>query len=401
MFGCQLFLEVFYSLKAHKIRTVFTGFGVMWAMLILVLLQGAGTGFHNGIMKTFRSYSIPCMRIYGGYGLTGDIHLTEALTDDLATSLNVFGQVMPVFKKECSVVYAQALHKSAILGVRVGYEEINDLALVEGRFFNERDLAARLPVCILGLQMKKQIFDTKTAVGRFIIIDGVMVCVVGVLDETTWLNNASIMIPSSLFKALFPRDAKSINRIVCTLAPKQNAIEVAETVRAYLARQLNFEAEDKHALWIHGPSQSVSRFEVLFVVMKGFVWLVSFCFLVSGVVGVGNMMLVVVKERTQELAIRRVMGAKSSDIMGLILLESIVINLISGILGLGIGISMLQWMNTYLVPIFEKYGVAPCAFQFSMVLSALVVLVLSGCLAGMIPAKRALYIKPVNALNNE
>lgn len=168
-----------------------------------------------------------------------------------------------------------------------------------------------------------------------------------------------------------------------------------------MARRLNFEAQDKQALYIRHLSKEARPFQILFVVMQGFIWFLGLCFLVSGVVGIGNMMRVVVKERTQELAIRKVMGAQSSDIMDLILLESIIINFISGVLGLGIGISMLQWMNTYLLPIIEKHGIAHFEFHFSMVVSALIVLILSGCLAGIIPAKRALYIKPIDALNNE
>ncbi|AXI24232.1 MacB-like periplasmic core domain/FtsX-like permease family protein [Cardinium endosymbiont of Sogatella furcifera] len=399
MFGYQWFIEVLHSLKAHKIRTIFSGFGVMWAMLIWVLLQGVGSGIHNGMMQRFRSYTTRCMYISEGYGSTASIHLTEAIANALATGLNLFSQVMPFFQKASSVAYGPVIHKSDLLGVGVGYEKINDLALVEGRFFNARDIAERRSVCILGLEMKKKIFDARQAVGQFIAIDGVRVCVIGVLDETIWFNNTRIMLPSSLFKALFRGHAEGIDGIIATLAPKQNAIEAAAKVLTYLAKRLNFNANQQDALCIRGPFQRTTIFEVLFNVMKGFIGLVSLCFLVSGVVGVSNMMLVVVKERRQELAIRKVMGAKPSDIMGLILLESIVINLISGILGLGAGIGILQWMNRYLLPMVENHGIARFEFQFS--LYALVVLVLSGCLAAIIPIKRVGYIKPVDALNKE
>lgn len=382
-------------------RTVFTGFGVMWAMLILVLLQGAGAGLYNGMVKRFHSYSDRVVSIRAGYRPAHAIHLTEALTDDLASNLNVFERIMPLFRTNRSVACAQTVHKSSILGVRVGYEKIKHLALVEGRFFIERDVAQRLPVCILGLKMKTALFDAKAAVGQLITIDSTAVCVIGVLEATTGMDDHQIIIPSSLFKALFPQNAESIDVILSTLISKQNPIQVEEKVRAYLAGRLNFEAKDKQALHINSLSKRASSFQLLFMVMQRFIWLVSLCFLVSGVVGVGNMMLVVVKERTQELAIRKVVGAKSSDIIGLILLESIIINLISGILGLAIGISILQWMNSYLLPIIEKHGIAHLNFQFSMVVYALSVLVLSGSLAGIIPVKRALCIKPVDALNNE
>ncbi|CAH2559863.1 ABC transporter permease [Cardinium endosymbiont of Oedothorax gibbosus] len=401
MFGYQWFLEVFCSLKAHRIRTVFTGFGVMWAMLILLLLQGAGAGFYNGMVKRFQSYSNRFMSIHAGYRSTGTVHLTETLTEDLARNLNAFEQIMPVFRTDRSVAYAQVVHKSSILGVRVGYRKIKHLELVEGRFFTERDVAQKLPVCILGLKTKTALFDKQSAVGQPITVDGTVVGVIGVLEATDGMDDDTIIISSSLFKALFPQNVERVDTIMATLTPNQNPIQVAKKARAYLARCLNFERQDTQALQINSSSKRARPFQILFRVMQGFIWLVSLCFLVSGVVGVGNMMLVVVKERRQELAIRKVVGATSGHIMGLILLESIVINLISGILGLGIGISMLQWMNSYLLPIIEKHGIARFEFQFPMVVYALVFLVLSGCLAGIIPAKRALCIKPVDALNNE
>lgn len=399
MFGYQLFLEALDSLKAHKMRTVFTGFGVMWAMLILVLLQGAGTGLYNGMVTRFQRYSDRLLYIYAGYRLTDQMHLTEALTDDLASNLNVFEHIMPVFRTNSSVAYGQNLYKSPILGVRIGYEKMKYLELVAGRFFSERDVVQRLPVCILGLKMKTDLFDRQEAVGQFITIDGTVLAVIGVLEATAGIDDDKVIIPSSLFKALFPNHAEQVDSVIATLAPKQNPLQVEKKVRAYLARRLHFDAEDRQAVYIHSLSKRARSFQLLFIMMQAFIWLVSFCFLVSGVVGVGNMMLVVVKERTQELAIRKVVGAKSSHIIGLILFESVAINLISGILGLGAGITILRWVNNYLLPIIEKYGIARFEFQFPGY--ALVVLVCSGCLAGMIPVQRALSIRPVDALNNE
>ncbi|WP_419241794.1 ABC transporter permease [Cardinium endosymbiont of Nabis limbatus] len=401
MFVYQWFLEVFDGLSSHKVKTIFRGFGVMWAMFILVLLQGAGAGLYNGMVKKFYSHSNRAFSIHSGYHPTGTIHLTEALTDDLASNLTVFEQVMPLFRINRSVTYPKLLPKTGILGVRAGYEKIKHLTLAEGRFFSERDMAQRSPVCILGLKIKTALFDTKAAVGTYITVDGTAFYVVGVLEATAGVDDDKIVIPSSLFSALFPHSVQTIDCIMCSLAPKQNPLKAEEKVRTHLARRLNFDAQDKQLLYIHNISKRASSFQLLFVVMQSFIWFVSFCFLVSGVVSVGNMMLVVVKDRTQELAIRRVLGAKSSDIISLILVESIVINLISGILGLGIGIGILQSINAYLGPVMQKHGMAYFEFEFSMVVSALVVLVLSGCLAGIIPAKRALYIKPVDALNNE
>ena len=226
MFGYQSFLEVFHSLKAHKMRTTFTGFGVMWAMFILVLLQGAGNGFYNGMVKKFQSYSSQVISIYGGHRSTGTIHLTERLTDDLALHLNVFEHIMPLFATDCSVIYGQAAHKSNILGVRVGYEKMKHLELVEGRFFTERDGIQKLPVCVLGFKMKTKMFGSQSATRTFVTIDGTTFSVIGVLEATAGQDDHRVIIPSSLFKALFPRNGESIDCMMSTLAPKQNPIKV-------------------------------------------------------------------------------------------------------------------------------------------------------------------------------
>lgn len=398
MIGYQCFIEVFNSLKSHKARTVFTGFGVMWAMIILVLLQGGGVGFYNGMVQKFHMYSTRVMSIYSS---TGKVSLTEDLADKLAYNLNAFEQSMPVFRHTDAVGYGQKTYKSAILGVRMGYEELKKLELEGGRFFTRRDLNQKLPVCMLGSKIKTQIFGKNAAVGHFISIGGVAVCVIGVLEPTADADDGSVMLPNTFFRALLPQITESVDYIICILKPGQNAIHVEKKIRTYLSRQLNLGDQDQHALYISNPSKRSSSFQVLFALIQGFIWFISLCFLVSGVVGVGNMMLVVVKERTQEIAIRKVMGAKSVHITALVLLESIVINLISGILGMGAGIGIIGWINIYLGAMLRQHNIADFEFQLYNAITALVVLIFSGGLAGIVPTKRALRIKPVDAINNE
>lgn len=398
MIGYQCFIEVFHSLKSHKVRTVFTGFGVMWAMIILVLLQGGGVGFYNGMVQKFHMYGTRAMSIYSS---TGKVSLTEDLADKLAYNLNSFEQSMPVFRHTDAVGYGQKTYKSAILGVRMGYEALKKVELEGGRFFTRRDLGQKLPVCILGSKIKTQIFGKNVAVGHFVSIGGVAVCVIGVLEPTADADDGSVILLNTFFKALLPQIAESVSHIIGILKPGQNEIHVEKKIRTYLSRQLHLEDQDQHALYISNPSKRSSSFQALFTVIQGFIWFISLCFLVSGVVGVGNMMLVVVKERTQEIAIRKVMGAKSGHITALVLLESIVINLISGILGMGAGIGIIGWINIYLGAIFRQHNIADFEFQLYNAIAALVVLIFSGGLAGIVPTKRALRIKPVDAINNE
>ncbi|ROT47084.1 ABC transporter permease [Candidatus Cardinium hertigii] len=402
MFEYQSLVEVYNSLREHKVRTFFTGFGVMWAMIILVLLQGGGRGFYKGTMQKFHNYGNDIIYIQPGYTAAGRLPLTEALADHMVHHLNVFEEAMPIFEHYHSISYAQEKQDSPILGVRVGYEKVNNLALAVGRFFTKRDLAQKLPVCILGSKIKNQLFGTHAAIGKFISIGSSMVCIIGVLEVVDYENDKAVIIPNTFFKVLFPTSIDTIHRMNCILKPKQNAKDIEKKIRTYLAKRLHFKWEDRYALYIFPPDRRVKFFQTLFVVIQGFIWLISLCFLLSGLFNVGNMMLVVVQERTQEIAIRKVLGAGSKDIIGLILLESIIINLMAGIIGISIGIGLIQWINRYLLPIIAKHaGCTDFEYSYTIALVSLAILVCSGCLAGLIPAKRALYIKPIDALNNE
>ncbi|TDG95266.1 ABC transporter permease [Cardinium endosymbiont of Culicoides punctatus] len=400
MFG-QQFIEVFQSLRTHKMRAIFTGFGVMWAMVILILLQGGSSVFYNNMLQKFRSDSTPFMEIWTGHSSKGKIVLTEDLADKLAYNVNAFEQSMPIYYYNSTIVYEQKKYKNHILGVRMGYKDLKNLEFTEGGFFTKRDLEQQLPVCILGPHIKANIFGKDAATGSLISIGGVFVRVIGVLDTTTDReDNNGVIILDSFFKTIFPQEADCIAYIISVLKPEQDVTNVEKKIRAYLSRQLNLEEQDQRVLYISKPSSSSEKIQVLFMVIDGFTWFIGLCFLVSGIVGVSNMMLVVVKERTQEMAIRKVVGAKSGHIITLILLESIVISLVSGILGMSIGIGVIKGINICLVAMLQQYGMAKLEFQFCNALIALVVLIFSGGLAGIVPTRRALQIKPVDAINN-
>ncbi|HLP35071.1 MAG TPA: ABC transporter permease [Amoebophilaceae bacterium] len=403
MIGLQYIREVFNSLRAHKARTIFTGFGILWAMMILVLLQAAGTAYYKGSIKKLHAYGKNNLWIHPGYLPTGEcVHLTECLADQLAESVPVFEQIMPIFSRIHRIAYGDTTYTSQILGVRMGYETMSNLTLVEGRLLTHRDWNEALPVCLLNSRAKYELFGKDVAIGQTILLEGTFLTVVGVFEAMGGSNNQKVIISGALFKQLFPQNSTTIiHHIASTLRPKADAVKTETAIRAYFAKQLGFDAAYKRALWINSTATRGRSFQNFFNVLKGFVWFVGGCFLISGIVGIGNMMLVVVKERTQELAIRKVLGAGTRHIIGLILSESIVISMISGIFGIGIGLSIVQGINALLLPLLEQHQIAHFEFQGVDACVALGALLVSGCLAGMIPAKRAVQIAPVNALNNE
>ncbi len=402
MIGFQYIKEIFNSLCTHKARTIFTGFGILWAMLILVLLQAGGTAYYTGSMKKFHAYGKNNLWIHPGYLSTGgSICLTERVADQLAESVPVFEQIMPIFSCVNTVVYGDTAYKSRVLGVRMGYETMGNLILAEGRLLAQRDWNEALPVCLLGARAKYELFGKEAAVGQTVLLEGTFLTVIGVFESIGGSDDQTAIISGALFKRLFPQNSTTIDHIVSTLRPRVDAVKTEASIRAYFAKQLGFDAADKCTLWINSTEKRSRSFQNFFTVLKGFIWFVGGCFLVSGIVGIGNMMLVVVKERTQELAIRKVLGADAQHIIGLILSESIVISMISGIFGMGTGLCIVRGINALLLPVLERHQIAHFEFQWVDACFALGALLVSGCLAGMIPAKRAVQIAPVNALNNE
>ncbi|MDD9139762.1 MAG: ABC transporter permease, partial [Candidatus Cardinium sp.] len=235
------------------------------------------------------------------------------------------------------------------------------------------------------------------AVGRCIWLHNTAVHVIGVVEIMGNQPDKNLaLIPDTFFNTLFP--SQIIHSIVGVVKPHQNSTTIQAKTKNYLHRQLQIEAEDSVCIDVPTPKEN-RRFKILLSVIPKYIWFIGCCLLLSGVVGVSNMMLVVVKERTKELAIRKVVGAGSKHIVLLILLESLIIHLLAGMAGMGLGIGLLKWGNG--LPIRKEYDIAHLEPNYTLILAALVVLLIASCLAAIIPTKRALYIKPIDALNNK
>lgn len=392
MIDCQILIEVYESLRRHITRTLFTGFGILWAMLLLVLLQGGSNVFYRWMTKKFYIYCRDRISISVNHTLAKKMNFTETIADNLTHCLDVFEHVAPIFETRAALLYEEGQEEFTTQGIDNSYTHIYDLAFVEGNFFTKRALQLALPVCILDTRTKEKLFGKDSAIGQSLCLHHTVVSVIGVVEPIG--RSSAVLITSPFFKKLFPADGQTAARIVGILKPGQKITVVRAKIRNYLCRQLQMESPPDSLCM-----QSLlggTRFQLFFLIMKALIWFITYSLLASGVVGVGNMMLVVVKERTQELAIRKVIGARPRSIMMLILLESVVIHLFAGSLGMGLGIGLLQWINR--LPMVARSPFMRLEFNYTTLSVALVILLLASCLAALIPAKRALGIKLVNAL---
>ncbi|MBX9890250.1 MAG: ABC transporter permease [Amoebophilaceae bacterium] len=383
----------------YKLRTFLTGFGVMWAMMVLVLLEAASVGFYKGMAAKFKLNVQQYMRIYPGYIATGPVRLTENLATLLAHHVCECEVVVPIFCNHHPLVYDQKSYSVDIFGIPTGYAKVEGLTLDSGRWFTQRDGLQDEPICILGSKVQTEMFGTRSALGKYILVGSQLVCVVGVLAAMAGSHDNNLFILPTVFKRLFPEKHEQVDHMVCQLKPNVDANQLEKKIRNYCAKQLNFDQVNKVAMYIENPYRVSKTFKLLFKVIQGFIWFITGCFLVSGVVGISNMMLVVVRERTPEFIIRKILGASNASIIRLILSESVVISMLAGLSGMGIGLAAIRLINTCLSVTMAKQQIAMFEFHLTTALVALIILILAGCVAAIIPIKRAICIQPIDALN--
>lgn len=273
----------------------------------------------------------------------------------------------------------------------------------KGRFFNYRDIKEQKHVAIIGEQIQKILFPDSGPIGKFINIKGNYLKVIGILESGSIFNQTdqnSIFIPITTMNSSITK-IDNYNKFGFTLKSGVNTDKFENTLKRFLAKRLDYDHLDEKALYVFNFEEQVKSFNKLFTVLKGFLWFIGICFLISGMVGIGNIMLIVVKERTKEIGIRKALGATPNSILHLILMESVFVTFVSGLVGLLGGIGIIQIINLLLNYTSDDPDSFFAQFTINMpiTIAALVLLIITGCLAGLIPAKKAVEILPAKALN--
>ncbi|MEL6412924.1 MAG: ABC transporter permease [Bacteroidota bacterium] len=401
--------ETYQNLRQHQLRSVLTGFGVTWGIFMLVILLGIGEGFYKGVARQFEGYAQNSMQFWAGQRTAGDqIMFTAPLLDKLSKSVAGIKHTTPIVGGYQSswlaykgVDYNQALIK----GVSYSYAQIGQLALEQGRFLNTRDEIFSRQVCVIGKQVQRVLFKTENPIGKFISVNGQCFQVVGTLVSGDALNqeeHKSVFVPFHTFYKTFNWGTE-FWRFRASLRPGVNAQAVESDIRAYLAKQLHFDPANERTLYVYNLGKRAQEFHNLFRSIHLFLWIVGVCTLLGGAVSVSNMMLVGVKERTQEIGIRKVLGASHQEILLMILSESVFISLASGIVGMVAGIGGIQAINKLLdhVDPDKKLLIAYLEIPYSAIAASLALLVVVGAIAGLMPARKATSILPIKALNTE
>ena len=400
--------EIFSTIKKNKLRTVLTGISVAWGIFMLVILLGSGNGLAKGVIYNFSDAKNSIWmgggqtsKAYGGLNAGRRIELkNEDLEmvrkkykdiDNLSARYGINGDNLISYKNNYGDFSIQAVHP--------GHQVIEALKIMQGRLLNQFDVKEYRKVAVIGRVVKEQLFKDEDAIGKYIQVNGISFKVVGIFDDIHEDETKRLYIPISLAQKTFITNNR-IGSITFTAgnASVAEASRMIDDLKLMLARKYNFDPDDTRATWSWNALKEYQQMQALFKGINLFVLIIGIFTIIAGIVGVSNIMLIVVKERTKEIGIRKAIGARPNSIIWMILQESIFITSVAGYLGLVAGVGLLQ-LITKMMPatqFFRNPGV-----NFNVAISATLMIVIAGALAGFIPARKAANIQPVVALRDE
>lgn len=410
MFNLDHWSEIFDILRRNKLRTALTSLSVAWGILMLVLLLGAGTGLQNGVEHSFRDDAVNSIWIrsdrtsmpFEGHAVGRIIRFNNRDYDHLKNNLEGIEHITGRFYVTGNLVVSHGNRKSSfdVRSVHPDHRYLENTTVKAGRFLNDLDLRERRKVSVIGLEVAKFFFGETDPLGTWIEINNVLYQVIGVFEDSGGKEEMrQIYIPITTAQMSYGGQER-IHQIMFTTrdASTSASKKLEAEARKILAGRHHFSPDDKRALGIRNNVEEYEQIGAIFTGIRLFVWAVGMGTILAGIVGVSNIMLISVKERTKEIGIRKALGATPGAIIGQIVQEAIFLTAVSGYLGMVVGIVIWEIFNRY-VP--ENEYIRTPSVDFGVVLTATGVLVVSGALAGYYPARRAARVDPVVALRDE
>lgn len=402
--------DIFHSVIHKKLRTALTGFGVAWGIFILVLLLGASGGLEKGVLHLLNGFAQNSMWIYGGISTaekgnnkyTKQVVFTSETINQLKNNYSGFIDfISPEVNVNTNIVYKETNLNARIRGVLPDYFKIKILKPEEGRLLNKGDNIRKNKVVVIGKRIKDRLFVKTPALGKELQIGNSYYKVIGVLESGTMFNQAeqnSVFVPFQTTITYLP--VKNEFNVVGLTLTKTCNTNIAEThIKNYLGRHLSIDANNTDTLYIFNFSQQVESFRKIFKGLNLFLWFIGICLLLSGMVGISNIMFVIVKERTREIGIRKAVGAKRKHILWMILLESASITLMAGGIGVLLGVGTLSAVEYGIQKLAgNDFLIKEIGINWGTTAGALFILIFSGIIAGFIPAKHATEIEPIDAM---
>lgn len=409
MLDIGVWQEILSTMRKNKLRTFLTSFSVFWGIFILMILLGSGNGLKRGVMHNF-SDSKNSVWMWGGrtsvahegLNIGREISLKNDDLSFLGTGYdeieNLSGR-LNLWGGEYHTNYKNEYGDFNIQGIYPGHQVTENIKLEEGRLLNILDLEKFRKVVIIGTIVRERLFKEEDPIGKYVNINGIPFLVVGVFGDVHPGETERLYMPLSVVQKTF-NPGTNVGTVTFTFgdASLEESEALVENVKKSLASKHKFSPDDQSALGSYNTLEDYREMNILFNGINIFVGVIGIFTLIAGLVGVSNIMLIVVKERTKEIGIRKAIGATPNSIIGLIILEALLITSLAGYLGLLFGIGLLELASSAFPAseFFRNPGV-----DFNIAIGAALCVVLAGVFAGLVPARKAAKIKPIVALRDE
>ena len=400
--------EIQKSIEENKTRSALTGLGIAWGIFILVLLLGMGRGFEEGVFNLFSGFSQSTMYVYAttttleykGQPAGRQIFFTSADLDYLKVNLPGIKFLSPETSKWCQVLHKAQTTTFEIRGVDPSYFDLRLLDAKDGRILNPLDGIEARKVVLIGSNVADVLFDRLSPIGKAIHINDEIFTVVGIIANNllNQYEDRLIYMPFRTFVRYIEPDPR-FNAMIMSLDESIKTQTAQARIRSFLTRRFQIHPDDDKAFYINSMEEQVKAFNNLFGTIRKFLWFMGISVLLSGIIGVANIMYVSAKERTREIGIRKAIGAKNHTIKSMFICESILITSIAGYSGMLLGMLVLWLIGFFIEPdnlLFEKPSI-----DIGTAIVATLVLIISGTLAGLKPAVYAANLNPIDALREE
>jgi len=409
--------EIWDGLKRNKMRTVLTGLSVSWGIFILIVLLGAGNGLSNGVAANFYDRATNTVQMwpgqtsvpYRGYQSGRRLNFSERELEVTHNEVREMSAKTPIIEKHMLLTNQSEYGSYNVYGVTPEYASIFNIKIdgKDGRFFNERDMLENRKVIVLDKRVEEVLFRNESALGKTLRVGQINFQVIGINSKKARWGGGNTYIPYSTAQALFNPDKKirSIAMSIDGLTTKEQNEEFNERLRNTMSQSLLFDPSDNQALWIWNSQRDYLETMNIMRSIKLFVGFIGILTLIAGIVGVSNIMLVTVKERTREIGIRKAIGAPPANILLTVIIESVLITGFFGYIGMMAGIGLTELVNMILL---QSAAANPSETGMSVFMNPTVnltyvyistlILVIAGVIAGYMPAYKAVKIKPVEAL---
>lgn len=406
----EALLELWDVLSRNALRTFLTGLSVAWGVFMLVVLLGAGNGLENGANWEFRDDAQNSIWIGGGktsipyQGRSPGRPILFKNQDYKELPLKVPGIEHLTGRYwlwgEFSVTYGAKRSSFNILGVHPDQRYLEKTLITRGRYLDDNDQAEKRKVCVIGSKVREILFGNRDPIGEYVHIRGLAYKVVGEFEDIGGENELrKIYVPISTAQLVY-NQPEIIHQLIFTVgdASVEQSQAMADKARAVLARNHGFAVDDRRALRMGNNLEQYTRITGVFRWIRIFVWVVGVGTLLAGIVGIGNIMLISVAERTKEIGIRKALGATPASIIRMVLGEALVLTGVSGYAGLVAGVGLVELVATRFpdAPFFREPSVS-----LDIAVSATLLIMGAGALAGFFPAYRAARVNPIVALRSE